>query len=293
VSATTFAGPAGLAFTPRRRRFGFLSRHLTIVIGATLMTVLVFLAIAAPLITPYDPIALDVTHRLRPPSAEHWFGTDNFGRDVFSRTLYGGRISLLVGLCVTILSSLVGTTIGVCAGMFRWADAICMRVMDGLMAIPAILLAVSMMTLVRPGVLIVVVAITVPEVPRVARLVRSVTLVIREQTYVQAARAIGTRLPALLLRHVLPNALTPIIVQATYVCASAVLIEAYLGFLGVGIPPEIPSWGNIISDGRTYIQLAIWIVLFPGFFLGLMVMAINMLGDGVRDLLDPRLARRL
>ncbi len=293
MSATTLPARASLAFTPRRRRFGFLSRHLTIVIGATLMTILVLLSIGAPLVTPYDPIALDVAHRLRPPGAAHWFGTDNVGRDVFSRTLYGGRISLLVGVCVTILSSVVGTAIGVAAGMFRWADAVCMRVMDGLMAIPAILLAVSMMTLVRPGVLIVVIAISVPEVPRVARLVRSVTLVIREQTYVLAARAIGTRLPALLLRHILPNALTPIIVQATYVCASAVLIESYLGFLGVGIPPEIPSWGNIISDGRTYIQLAIWIVLFPGAFLGLMVMAINMLGDGVRDLLDPRLARRL
>lgn len=284
---------AAPAFTPRRRRFRFVSRHLALVIGATLLTVLVLLALAAPLLAPFDPVALDVTHRLRPPGPPHWFGTDNFGRDVFSRTLYGGRISLLVGLSTTVLSSLIGTAIGIAAGMFRWADAALMRVMDGLMAIPAILLAVAMMTLVRPGVLIVIVAITVPEVPRVARLVRSVTLVIREQTYVQAARAVGTRLPALLVRHILPNAITPIIVQATYVCASAVLIEAYLGFLGVGVPPEIPSWGNIISDGRTYVQIAIWIVLFPGAFLGTMVMAINMLGDGVRDFLDPRLARRL
>jgi peptide/nickel transport system permease protein len=293
MSDTALAAPAILAFTPRRRRFGFVSRHVTIVIGATLLTVLGLLSICAPLITPFDPIALDVMHRLRPPSAEHWFGTDNYGRDVFSRTLYGGRISLLVGISATILSSLIGTAIGITAGMFRWADAALMRVMDGLMAIPSILLAVAMMTLVRPGVMIVVIAITVPELPRVARLVRAVTLVIRQQTYVQAARAIGTRLPALLFRHILPNALTPIIVQATYVCASAVLIEAYLGFLGVGIPPEIPSWGNIISDGRTYVQLAIWIVLFPASFLGTMVMAINMLGDGVRDMLDPRLARRL
>lgn len=284
---------AAPAFTPRRRRFRFVSRHLALVIGATLLTVLVLLALAAPLLAPFDPVALDVTHRLRPPGPPHWFGTDNFGRDVFSRTLYGGRISLLVGLSTTVLSSLIGTAIGIAAGMFRWADAALMRVMDGLMAIPAILLAVAMMTLVRPGVLIVIAAITVPEVPRVARLVRSVTLVIREQTYVQAARAVGTRLPALLVRHILPNAITPIIVQATYVCASAVLIEAYLGFLGVGVPPEIPSWGNIISDGRTYVQIAIWIVLFPGAFLGTMVMAINMLGDGVRDFLDPRLARRL
>ncbi len=264
-----------------------------LVIGATLIGVLLLLSLGAPLITHYNPVALDVTHRLRMPDAEHWFGTDNYGRDVFSRTLYGGRISLLVGVCATLLSTVVGTVIGIAAGMFRWVDAALMRVMDGLMAIPAILLAVAMMTLVRPGVFIVIVAITVPEVPRIARLVRAVTLVIREQTYVQAAEAIGTRLPALLWRHILPNALTPIVVQATYVCGSAVLIEAYLGFLGVGVPPETPSWGNIISDGRTYVQLAIWMVLFPAGFLGAMVLAINMLGDGVRDFLDPRLARRL
>jgi peptide/nickel transport system permease protein len=198
-----------------------------------------------------------------------------------------------VGLSAAVLSAFVGSVIGLVAGMFRWAEPPLMRLMDGLMAIPSILLAVGMMILVRPGITIVIIAITVPEVPRVARLVRSVVLVIREQVYVQAAVAIGTRMPRLLMRHILPNALTPIIVQATYVCASAVLVEAYLGFLGVGIPPETPSWGNIISDGRTYIQLAIWIVLFPGAFLGTMVMGINMLGDGVRDMLDPRLARRL
>lgn len=289
----TIAAPTVLAFKRKRRSFRFLSRHLTIVIGATLMTILVLLSVCAPLITPYDPVALDLTHRLRPPGALHWFGTDNYGRDIFSRTLYGGRVSLLVGVSAALLSALIGSVIGLLAGMFRWADAPLMRVMDGLMAIPAILLAVGMMILTRPGIPIVIVAITIPEVPRVARLVRSVVLVIREQVYVQAAVAIGTKLPRLLLHHILPNTLTPIIVQVTYVCASAVLVEAYLGFLGVGIPPETPSWGNIISDGRTYVQLAIWIVLFPGAFLGTMVMAINMLGDGVRDMLDPRLARRL
>jgi peptide/nickel transport system permease protein len=293
MGTTTLATPA-LPFTRRRRNVRrLLSRHLTILIGAVLLVVLITLSAAAPLIAGFDPVALDVAHRLRPPSAVHWFGTDNYGRDVLSRTLYGGRISLVVGICAAVLSSVIGTCIGLAAGMFRGADAALMRVMDGVMAIPAILLAVAMMTLSRPGVLSVVVAITVPEVPRVARLVRSVVLVIREQPYVQAARAIGTRLPRLLWRHILPNAMTPIIVQATYVCASAVLLEAYLGFLGVGIPPETPSWGNIISDGRTYVQLAIWIILFPGAFLGTMVMAINILGDGVRDLLDPRLARRL
>lgn len=292
MSGTIVSAPPALAFSRRRRRLRFVSRHLTIFVGGALLTLLIAAAVGAPLITPFDPIALDVAHRLRPPGAVHWFGTDNYGRDIVSRTLYGGRISLFVGISAAVGSSLIGTVIGLAAGMFRWADAICMRIMDGLMAIPSILLAVAMMTLVRPGVLIVIVAITVPEVPRVARLVRSVVLVIREQVYVQAATSIGTRLTRLLLRHILPNALTPIIVQATYVCASAVLLEAYLGFLGVGIPPEVPSWGNIIADGRTYVQLAIWIVLFPGAFLGVMVMAINMLGDGVRDLLDQRLASR-
>ena len=277
----------------RWRPWRFLSRHVTILVGSTLFTVLVLLSILAPLISPFDPIALDVVHRLRPPNAVHWFGTDAYGRDVLSRTLYGGRISLVVGVAAASLSAVIGTVIGLLAGMFRWVDAIAMRIMDGLMAIPSILLAVAMMSLARPGVLTVVVAITVPEVPRIVRLVRSVVLSIREQPYVQAATSIGTRMPRLLWRHVLPNALTPIIVQATYVCASAVLLESYLGFLGVGIPPETPSWGNIIADGRTYVQLAIWIILFPGFFLGAMVMSINMLGDGVRDLLDPRLARRL
>jgi peptide/nickel transport system permease protein len=275
------------------RAWRFAMRNLTILVGGTLLTVLIAVSLAAPLIAHYDPIALNLPHRFRGPDALHWFGTDNYGRDVFARTLYGGRVSLMVALSVAVLSGVIGTIIGLLAGMFRWLDPIAMRIMDGLMAIPAILLAVAMMTLWRPGVLSVIIAITVPEVPRVVRLVRSVVLVIREQPYVQAATAIGTRFPRLLLRHILPNALTPIVVQATYICASAVLLEAYLGFLGVGIPPEVPSWGNIIANGRTLVQIAFWVILFPGGFLGVMVLAINMLGDGVRDLLDPRMARRL
>ncbi len=285
------AVPTTLAFT--RRKVWRLPRHATLVFGGASLCVLAALAILAPVLAPYDPIALDVVHRLRPPSTAHWFGTDAFGRDVLSRTLYGGRVSLVVGVAAALASAVIGASIGVLAAMFGWANAVLMRLMDGLMAIPAILLAVAMMSLARPGILTVVVAITIPEVPRVARLVRSVVIIIRQQPYVLAATSIGTKLPGLLLRHVLPNALTPLVVQATYVCASAVLLESYLGFLGVGIPPETPSWGNVIADGRTYVQLAIWIVLFPGLFLGLMVMAINMLGDGVRDLLDPRLSQRV
>ena len=276
-----------------RRAWRFAKRHLTILVGGSLLALLLATALVAPLLTQFDPIALNVPHRLRPPDATHWFGTDNYGRDVFSRTVHGGRISLAVGISAALLSGVIGTFIGLLAGMFRWLDPIAMRIMDGLMAIPSILLAVAMMTLWRPGLLSVIVAITVPEVPRVVRLVRSVVLVIREQPYVQAATSIGTRLPRLLLRHILPNALTPIVVQATYICASAVLLEAYLGFLGVGIPPEVPSWGNIMANGRTLVQIAIWVILFPGAFLGVMVLSINMLGDGIRDLLDPRLARRL
>ncbi len=292
--ASATAGGVLIGPRLRRRPFGrLLWRYIAIIVGGGLLAALILLSVAAPWLSPFSPSALDVAHRLKPPNDAHWFGTDNYGRDILSRTLYGGRVSLFVGIAVALLSTVIGIFFGLLAGMYRWVDAVVMRLMDGLMAIPAILLAVAMMALARPGLVTVIVAITVPEVPRIVRLVRSVVLVIREQPYVQAATAIGTRTPRLLLRHILPNALTPIMVQATYVGASAVLLEAYLGFLGVGIPPETPSWGNILSDGRSYVQLAFWIIFFPGMFLGVMVMAINILGDGLRDLLDPRLARRL
>jgi len=275
------------------KRRGFLRRNLKIAFGGGLLSILVLLSLAAPLIAPFDPIELDLTVRLKPPSAVHWFGTDGYGRDVLSRTLYGGQISLLIGLSVAGMACSIGTIIGLFAGYFRWLDAIIMRVMDGLMAIPGILLAIAMLSLTKASVWTVVVAITIPEIPRVVRLTRAVVLTIREQDFIQGAIAVGTRIPRLLLRHILPNAIAPIIVQATYICASAVLIEAALGFLGVGTPPETPSWGNIIAEGRNFVQLAIWNVTFPGLFLGLMVLSINMLGDGIRDLLDPRLAKRM
>jgi peptide/nickel transport system permease protein len=258
-----------------------------------LLGLLALTSLLAPWIAPYDPIDLDVMQRLKPPSAAHWFGTDAFGRDILSRTLWGGQISLVVGLSVAALSTAIGLVVGLLGGYYRMADAVVMRVMDGLMAIPGILLAIAMMSLMRASVEVVIVAITIPEIPRVVRLVRSLVLSIREQTYIEAAVAVGSRLPKLLFRHILPNATAPVIVQATYICASAVLIEAYLSFLGVGTPPEIPSWGNIIAEGRQYVQLAFWNVSFPGLFLGLMVLSINLLGDGLRDMLDPRLARRM
>jgi len=257
------------------------------------MAILVALSLLAPLIAPYDPLKLNVSQRLKPPGEVYWFGTDAYGRDVLSRTLWGGQISLVIAAAVAVLSTVVGTFIGLLAGYFRAMDAIVMRVMDGLMAIPGILLAVAMLSLSKASVQTVVIAITIPEIPRVVRLVRAVVLSLREQTFVSGAVAAGSRVPRILFRHILPNAMTPIIVQATYIAASAVLIEAYLGFLGVGTPPEVPSWGNIIAEGRNFIMLAIWSVLFPGLFLGTMVLAINILGDGVRDMLDPRIAKRI
>jgi peptide/nickel transport system permease protein len=270
----------------------FIRRNPTIALGALLLVVLVAMAFAAPLIAG-DPFRQAPVNRLRPPSERFWFGTDQFGRDVFSRTVYGARVSLIVGFVVAALASVIGLALGLICGYFRRFDAIMMRAMDGIMAIPSILLAIALITLSRPGLGIVIVAILVPEVPRVVRVVRSIVLSIRAQPYVESAIAGGTRNTKLLVRHILPNTLAPLIVQATYVCASAMLIEAGLSFLGAGVPPEIPSWGNIIAQGRTFFQIAPWTILIPGAFLAATVLAVNMLGDGLRDRLDPRLARRL
>jgi peptide/nickel transport system permease protein len=257
-----------------------------------LLAALVALTLAAPWIAG-DPFRQAPINRLRPPSEGFWFGTDQFGRDVFSRTVYGARVSLIVGFAVAALSSLIGLAAGLVCGYFSRIDAVVMRAMDGIMAIPSILLAIALITLTRPGLGIVIAAIVIPEVPRVVRVVRSVVLSIRAQPYVESAIAGGTRNAKLLARHILPNTLAPLIVQATYACASAMLIEAGLSFLGAGVPPEIPSWGNIIAQGRTFFQIAPWSILIPGAFLAVTVLAVNMLGDGLRDRLDPRLARRM
>jgi peptide/nickel transport system permease protein len=276
---------ARVASAGRHPWLDFVRRHPLLVIGAGLLAVMAVVALLAPWIAPYDPIEMSVLRRLKAPGGAYPFGTDAMGRDVFSRVLWGGRVSLLVGLSVALLASSIGVVVGMVVGFSRTADAIIMRVMDGMMAIPGILLAVAMMALMRASVQTVIIAITVPEIPRVVRLVRSLVLVIREQPYVQAAEAIGTRLHWTLLRHVLPNAITPLIVQGTFICASAVLFEAYLSFLGAGTPPEIPSWGNMMAEGRAVVQLAFNILLFPGIFLGLTVLSINLLGDGLRDVL--------
>jgi peptide/nickel transport system permease protein len=271
----------------------YARRYPTLIIGGGLLLAITVVSFAAPYLTAHDPVRLNVVQRMRPPSADHIFGTDAYGRDLFARVLYGGRVSVIVGVSVALLATVLGCLIGIVSGYFRRVDAVVMRIMDGMMAIPGILLAIGMMALLHASVALVIIAITVPEIPRVVRLVRSLVLTIREQAYVEAAISVGTRFPRLLAWHIFPNVTTPLIVQATYICASAILTEASLSFLGVGTPPEIPSWGNIISEGRLYVQIAFGSILFPGLFLGVMVLAINILGDGLRDLLDPRLARRM
>lgn len=270
----------------------FTRRNPTVVGGAAVLIVMVVLTLAAPYLSS-NPFDLDPIRRLQVPSAECWFGTDNLGRDIYSRTLHGGRISLTVGLGVAVSATLVGLVIGLISGYSRPLDAVLMRIMDGLMAIPAILLAITLVAVTSASLENVIMAIAIPEVPRVARLVRSIVLMIREQPYVEAAISIGTGLPKMFLRHILPNTMGPLLVQGTYVFASAVIDEALLGFIGAGIPPEIPSWGNIMAEGRVYFQLAPWIIFFPGTFLTLTVLAVNVLGDGLRDMLDPRLARQM
>jgi peptide/nickel transport system permease protein len=292
------ARPAAAEAEPKRRarREGTLHglmRSPTVVAGGALLVVMVALAVLAPLAFTVDPLRINPIARLKPPSAEAWFGTDMFGRDVYSRAVYGARISLTIGLAVAALSIAIGLVIGLVAGYIRLVDAIVMRIMDGVMAIPAILLAIALVSLSGSSLATVIVAITIPEIPRVVRLVRAIVLSIREEPYVEAAIAAGTRLPAILCRHVLPNTIAPLIVQATYVCAAAIILEAILSFLGAGTPPEIPSWGNMIAEARTFFQIAPWILFLPGLLLALTVLAVNVLGDGLRDSLDPRIARQM
>ncbi|WP_298925069.1 ABC transporter permease [uncultured Ramlibacter sp.] len=286
------ADPNGDAAAPIRR-WRWLRKHPTLVIGALMLLLVAAISLAAPWLATHDPQDLDPLARMQPPSAEHYLGTDALGRDVFSRAVWGGRVSLVVGIAVAVLATIAGVAIGLVSGFVRWADGPIMRFMDGLMAIPGILLAIALMAVTRASLTTVIVAITIPEIPRVARLVRSLALTLREQLFVEAAHAVGTRLPTILWRHVLPNMVAPLIVQATFVAASAVLIEASLSFLGVGIPAQTPSWGNMMAEGRNFVAVAFHIILYPGILLALTVLAINLLGDGLRDALDPRLARQL
>jgi len=266
------------------------------------------IGLLAPLLAPTSPAEIDPTVRNRRPGAErvvtgesgpgsvrhYWMGTDTLGRDVYSRVLYGARVSLIVGVSVAALSAAIGLAIGAISGYVRGLDGLIMRIMDGLMAIPSILLAIALVSLSRgAGLRTVILAIVIPEIPRVARLVRSVVLSVREEPYVEAAIALGVRTPALLARHVLPSTLAPLVVQATFVCASAMLLEAILSFLGVGVPPDTPTWGNIMAEGRALFRVFPHNILFPSIFLAATVLSVNMLGDGLRDLLDPRVSRQI
>ena len=279
-----------------RRRSGpwsLLAGHPIGIIGAAVMIVVVAAAILAPLLGTSDPIALNPVNRLKHPSELFWLGTDMYGRDVWSRVVYGARVSLTVGVSAAALSVVFGLMIGMVAGYVRWLDGIVMRVMDGLMAIPGILLAIALVSLSGASIVTVIIAITIPEIPRVVRLVRSVVLSVREEPYVEAAISVATPVTKILRKHILPNTIPPLIVQATYVCASAMLTESFLSFLGAGTPPEVPSWGNMMAEGRLFFPLAPWIVLFPGVALALTILAVNVLGDALRDKLDPKLARRI
>ena len=270
------------------RWLSLLSRRKITLAGAVIMVAISVVAVLAPFIAG-DPARMDVAVRLSRPSATHWFGTDDVGRDVLSRVVYGARLSLVVGIWVVVLSFILGVGSGVVAGHFRALDNVVMRVMDGLMAFPAIILAIALMASLGPSTMNVIVAIGIVYAPRVARVVRGSVLVIRETSYVEAARALGASDIWLIGRHILPNCLSPVIVQGSFVFAAAVLTEAALSFLGVGVPPYVPSWGNILSEGRLYLQQAPWLVLYPGAAIMLTIFGLNLFGDGVRDLLDPKI----
>ena len=294
AAATVTALPAPVSASPTLRQFrDALRRHPTAIAGGVVLLLMILLAILAPWLGTVDPQAVAPVKRLRQPSAEFWFGTDMLGRDVYSRVIYGARVSLSIGIAVAFFSILAGLAIGLVTGYLRWLDAIVMRIMDGLMSIPPVLLAISLMALTRASIENVIVAITLAEVPRVVRLVRSLVLTLREQPYVEAAVAAGTSLPRILVRHILPNTTAPLLVQGTYICASAMITEAILSFIGAGTPPNIPSWGNIMAEARSLFQIAGYLIFFPGVCLSLAVLAVNLLGDGMRDALDPRLARRM
>ena len=288
--------------TPTRPRTRVrMARQGSAIIGGGVLLVTVAIGLLAPLLGTMDPTEINPFYRNKPPGFERtiraasgtearftdWMGTDSLGRDVYSRVLFGTRVSLVVGFTVAAISATAGVVVGSLAGYVRWLDGPLMRVMDGLMAVPPILLAIALVSLASAGLRTVILAIVIPEIPRAGRLVRSVVLSIREELYVEAAVALGARLPSVLFNHVLPNAVGPLVVQATYACAFAILVEAILSFLGIGIPTSTPTWGNIMAEGRTLFRLFPHTILFPGAFLTVVVLAVNMLGDGLRDVLDP------
>ena len=282
------SAPAG-----RPRLANLILQRKTLLIGLIVLTVIALLAILAPLIAPYSPSRLSVVNRLKPPSERWFFGTDEFGRDVFSRTIYAGQLSLLVGAAATVLAAVLGITLGLMAGFFHKLDGVIARIIDAMMAFPDILLAISLVAALGPSLATVIVALGIVYAPRLARIVRASTMIIRELPYVEAARALGVPTWKIMTRHVLRNLVSPILVQATFIFAYAMLAEASLSFLGVGVSPEIPTWGTMIAGGRQYIGQADWMMLFPGAAIVLTVLSLQLVGDGLRDLLDPRLRKDL
>src|SRR3984893_6587788 len=277
---------------PFRTGLGFLTAPPIIAVATLCLALIVAMAILAPWLAPHDPVLLLPAQRLKPSSAEYLLGTDGFGRDLLSRIIYGGRISLLIGLGAAVFSIGIGLVIGLVSGFFKWVDAVMMRVMDGLMAMPGILLPIAVVSLSGASLTTVLVAITIPEIPRVARLVRSVVLSAREEPYVEAAISVGSSLPKIMWRHLMPNTVAPLIVQCTYVCASAILTEAILSFLGAGISPETATWGNIRHDGGAYFQIKPSLIFWPGLLLSVAILSVNLIGDAARDALDPRMKQR-
>jgi peptide/nickel transport system permease protein len=285
---------AAVAAAPDRIAFAtLLIRRRTVLIGLIILAIVAVLAILAPLVAPYAPNRLSIVNRLKPPSSLFWFGTDEFGRDVFSRTIHAGRLSLLVGASVVVFASLLGITLGLVAGFFRKLDTPIARIIDAMMAFPDILLAIALVAALGPSLTTVIVALGIVYAPRLARIVRASTLVIRELPYVEAARALGVPTWRIMTRHVLRNLVSPILVQCTFIFAYAMLAEAGLSFLGLGVSPEIPTWGTMIAAGRQYVGQADWMTLFPGIAIVLSVLSLQMVGDGLRDLLDPRLKKDL
>ena len=295
-------GPEAIISAPALARRGWLDRDSPIrqvlkrlrrnrltVTGFSLLLVILAAALLAGFLSPYDPLKMTVTDRLRGPSRAHWMGTDNFGRDIFSRVLHGARLSLQVGLAVMLLTTAAGIAFGMLSGYFRRLDNSIMRVMDAMMAFPAILLAIAIMAVLGPKTVNVVIALSIVYAPRTVRIVRASVLAIKGLDYIEAVRAQAAGHLRILFRHLLPNALSPLVVQATFTFAYAVLAEASLSFVGAGASPSIPSWGNILSEGRIYMQAAPWVTLFPGLAIAGTVLGLNLAGDGLRDVLDPRM----
>ena len=296
TSIRSIAGGAGLAPAIRKRPRSALLRTLStgpVMAALVMLAIIVLAAISANLLGLADPMAINPMQRLKGFSAEHWFGTDAYGRDVLSRVVHGARISLMIGAGTAVAALVPGLVLGVIAGYFRAADMVIMRVMDGIMSVPSILLAIALVAVTGASMLTVLIAIAVPEFPRVVRLVRGLILSLRDEPYVEAAISLGTPTHVLMMRHLVPNTVAPLIVQGTFIFASAMLSEAVMSFLGVGMPPEFPSWGNVIAEGRMYFQIKPGLILLPGLFLALTVLSVNMLGDAMRDALDPKMARRV